>query len=277
MRTKALVLAVAALAGGLLTQPASAGNPGWIVTCAYARSAADDPVVFPGQPGASHSHDFLGNRTTGATSTYADLRAGTTSCATAADHASYWAPSMYQGTGRQVIPGDSTRQRSYYRADNLAAGTKVEPFPADLRLIAGNSKARSAAENPELGKEIYWGCSDNSTGKLAAPPSSCSTGIISLHVGFPNCWDGVLTHQNDTVHVVYPSRGVCPSAFPRTLPRLIERFEYPVGTTTGSVYLASGGTWTAHADFWNAWDQSVLSRLVANCLNAGVDCGKNPA
>src|SRR5262245_7000300 len=38
-------------------------------TCAYSHSASDDPIVFPGMPGASHRHDFGGNPSTSAYST----------------------------------------------------------------------------------------------------------------------------------------------------------------------------------------------------------------
>ena len=287
MRSRAFaIIAAVLMAGAILSlpgaSPAQAGSAGWIVTCNYARSAPDDPIVAPGIAGGSHLHDFLGNKATSATSTYQSMTSGSSTCGTATDLAANRAPALLRSDGTQVRPtgtfaGRSTRQRVYYRADNLRTGTKVEAFPADLRLVAGNSHATSLADNPELGGDIYWGCSDNSTGKLKAPPASCSTGIITLHVGFPNCWDGVLTHKNDTAHVRYPSGGVCPTGFGHALPRIIERMEYPVGTTTGSVKLSSGPTFTAHADFWNTWNQPALARLVANCLNAGVDCGKDPA
>jgi hypothetical protein len=285
VRRLAVALSVAVLALGATlagsVAPAEAASPGWIVTCTYTRSLTQDPIVAPGPTGRSHSHDFVGNRTTGSTSSYATMRRGASSCGTKADNASYWMPSLFRGNS-QVKPagsyaGRSTRQRSYYRADNLKPGTKIEPFPADLRVVAGNAKARNAAENPALGKEIYWGCSENSTGKLTAPPASCGTGIISLHVGFPNCWNGKLTHKNDTANLRYPSSGVCPTGFTRALPRLIQRFEYPVGPKTGSVWLASGATFTAHADFWNTWDQAALTRLVKRCLTGNVSCGKDPA
>jgi hypothetical protein len=29
---------------------------------------------------------------------------------------------------------------------------------------------------------------------------------------------------------------------------------------------------SVHADFWNVWDQTVLTQLVTTCLNAGTQC-----
>jgi hypothetical protein len=283
MRTTArplllLLLTVVAVAGTLVASPgASASSPGWLNRCGYTDSRSDDPIVFPDKPGASHLHDFLGNKSTDAGSTVASMKAAGTSCTLAADTASYWAPALYRN-GQKVSPtgswaGHATRQQIYYRDNNLAAGTFIHSIPADLRLVAGQGHAMSPAENPKLGKEIYWGCSDNSTGKLIAPPASCASGIITLHIGFPNCWDGVLTHSNDTAHVVYPKSYECPAAFPKALPRVIVRFEYPVGTSTGLITLSSGPTFTVHGDFWNTWQQPRLDRLVTDCLNLDKDCG----
>jgi hypothetical protein len=268
---------VAALFGATLTptKPAAASSsPGWLVTCTALHSRPDDPIVHPGMTGMSHLHDFVGNPTTIASSTYSTENAASPSgCSASSDTSGYWTPAVYRN-GVKINPQSSgSRDQIYYRADNLVTGTKVEPFPADFRMIAGNAMALSPADSPKLGKELYWGCSDNSTGKLAAPPASCSTGIISLHVGFPNCWDGVLTHVNDTSHVRYPSSGLCPTGYPRKLPRVILRWEFPVGTQTGNITLSSGPTYTIHADFWNTWNQTRLTSLVNNCLNAFVSCG----
>jgi hypothetical protein len=284
--------------------PSPTGTPsssaGWLLVCDYSHSLMDDPVVFPGVPDASHLHDFFANTSVNAFSTYGSMTDATTTCsATSGDSSGYWAPALYQD-GVKIDPagvsvaGRSTREQFYYRKNNLADGTVIQTIPPDLRVIAGNSHAMSEADNPKLGSEIYWGCSDNSTsGKLKAPPASCTTGIITLHIGFPNCWDGVnldtvrpdgspasnpvtgRVYPNDhRSHMAYPSSGVCPADHPVPLPRVISRIEYPVGTTTGTITLSSGPTYTAHGDFWNTWNQSRLEQLIADCLNAGLNCGK---
>lgn len=38
--------------------------------------------------------------------------------------------------------------------------------------------------------------------------------------------------------------------------------------------LSSGAPDTLHADFWNTWQQGALERLVTDCLNGGIGCGK---
>ena len=37
--------------------------------------------------------------------------------------------------------------------------------------------------------------------------------------------------------------------------------------------LSSGDMGSAHADFFNTWNQAELTRLVTTCLNAGIQCG----
>jgi hypothetical protein len=115
-------------------------------------------------------------------------------------------------------------------------------------------------------------------------PSSATTRRPGAAVAFPSCsawsrcWDGV-TVGGDAVaagHVTFSSGGACPAGFPHKLPRLIERLEYPVGTSSSGVALSSGPPYTAHADFWSTWQTSRLSALVAACLNAGKDCGTDP-
>jgi hypothetical protein len=273
VRGVALVMFATTL--GLVAGQASA-SPGWINRCPYSHSLMDDPIVFPGQPGASHLHDFFGAKDTDAASTYRSMRRGGTTCQ-ARDTAGYWLPALYEN-GRRVLPkGGDTREQLYYRDSNLRPGTRVRPFPRGLQLIAGNSHATSLKENPLVGEEIYWGCSDNHPEGKFVTPVNCATGIISLHVGFPNCWDGA--HRSMArfpTSVVYPEDGVCPRSNPIPLPRLIARFEYPVGTKTGLIKLSSGPTYTIHGDFWNTWKQHALKVLVSRCLNADRDCGSFP-
>jgi hypothetical protein len=252
---------------------------GWIVPCTLSHSLPDDPIVAPGHPGAAHLHDFIGGRAVDANATYQEVVAGGTSCsASSGDTGGYWTPALYRGSSKVDPAGsfgaDQVKQGVYFRGNNLLPGTVVQTIPPDLRIIAGNADAASPSDNPELGKELYFGCSDNSTGKMTQPPA-CPTGIITVHIGFPNCWNGRdLDSPDHQSHMAYPDDGLCPSSHPVALPRVIMRLEYPVGTGSGGVTLSSGPPHTLHGDFWNTWQQAKLDHLVAVCLNAGVDCKK---
>src|SRR5438128_12610277 len=43
----------------------------FVENCAFSHRAPDDPIVFPGKPGLSHDHSFVGNESTDAFSTFA--------------------------------------------------------------------------------------------------------------------------------------------------------------------------------------------------------------
>jgi hypothetical protein len=266
---------------------------GWLIRSVdsgantYTGSRNDDPIVFPNQPGASHLHDFFCNAQTTASSTYLQMVGATTVCPSG-DAAGYWAPALYKN-GVKVNPaGAGVREQIYYRANNITAAVRITPFPAGFMMVVGDSHATSLSDanavnadsglGSRIGVEQYWGCSNNSESGKPMEPINCTTGIISLHLGFPNCWNGVKVNgdQIRAGTMRYPSSGACPAAFPIALPRLIERFEYPVGTDSSGITLASGPTYTVHADFWNTWKQSSLEYLVDNCLNAAIDCGTNP-
>ena len=80
----------------------------FISVCGFSHRAADDPIVYPGQPGVSHDHSFVGNTTTSASSTPASLRkAGTTTCTRKGDAAAYWMPTVYVD-GRATPPSGAT-------------------------------------------------------------------------------------------------------------------------------------------------------------------------
>jgi len=258
-------------------EESAADDGGWLLKCPYSHSLADDPIVFFDEPEASHLHDFFGNTTTEARSTYDSMTAdpSTTTCPSrTGDTSAYWTPALFKD-GVKIDPaGRGVREQFYYRKNNLRPETPIRSFPPNFRMIAGNGHAMSEAENPYLGREIYYGCSDNSESGKPTAPLDCPTGIISLHVGFPNCWDGVNIDSPDhKSHVVYPSRGVCPDDHPVALPRLIIRIEFPVGTDSSGITLSSGAYYTAHADFWNTWQQDMLEAFVDECLNTNTDCG----
>jgi len=236
----------------------------FVSRCAFSHRAADDPIVFFGQPGASHDHSFVGNRGTNASSTLSTLLAGTTTCNRPGDTAAYWMPTLYVN-GQAVAP---TFAQIYYRRRTLK---RVEAFPAGFRMIGGDSKATAAQPL----RVTFWNCG---IGGGVAPTSTVPTcpdarfNSLRLHVTFPSCWDGKsLDSPNHQSHVAYPLRGRCPATFSHALPQISLIYRYP--TTGGpSSFLASGGQLSGHADFFNAWRQSDLQALVDGCLNALRHC-----
>ena len=260
---------------GLSVPPAQAAQAGqFVLRCGYSHSLPDDPIVFPGQPGASHLHDFFGNTGVNASSTFGTMLAGETTCRVPSDTAGYWAPAGFLN-GVQLKPGV---MRIYYLAP-AATGTPGT-IPAGLQMVGGNKEAQSPGENPH----VSWSCGQ--TTSVSTPhqdtPYDCRPwaqygfvdGIVAS-IDFPSCWNGTGLRPED---VTYPEGGTCPPGFGNVIPKLSERVHYGVMNPLGldgtlAFQLSSGPPYTMHADFWNTWEQERLDQLVADCLIARVHCG----
>jgi len=272
-RTGAVLVGVTALAGcgdAESSRPQSGAAPDqplqgpqgavgqFAVECPWSHSSFDDPIVHPGHAGASHRHDFFGNTTTAADSTYDDLLGGSTTCDQRLDTASYWAPSLLAADGAPVAPLGAT---AYYRAGVGIDEALLEPYPAGLMMVAGSATARS----PQPISVVAWAC--GSGGQRHASPPTCAGGVgPRLLVTFPDCWDGRRIDSDDhQIHVSYSHQGACPDTHPTAIPQLQFAIDYPPTDPEG-LSLASGPIETAHADFWNTWNQDKLATEVDLCL-----------
>jgi Domain of unknown function (DUF1996) len=270
----AAVLGPAALAGGTPTSGderaaishADLVGVNFVENCRYSHQAPDDPIVFPGKPGASHQHTFVGNVTTDAFSSFGSLRSGDTTCMRADDTAAYWVPALYQGT-TEILPVAAT---VYYRRGTLA---EVSTFPNNLRMIAGDAKATS----PQGMRITFWSCGVASGVDRTADVPTCPDtrgSFLRLHIRFPECWDGRrLDSPDHTSHMAYATRAGCPATHPVEVPQITQIYRYPTRGGEG-FSLASGGVYSAHADFVNAWNPGALRKLVQGCLNELKHCGR---
>jgi hypothetical protein len=240
--------------------------PQFVVECPFSHALPDDPIVYPGQAGASHLHVFFGNETADAASTLASLEVGTTTCEQQLDRASYWAPALLAPDGRMVTPEKST---AYYRAGEGIDPTTVQPYPPGLMMIAGDMTATEA--QPQ--SVTAWTCGASAERFSTIP--TCPEGRgVRMVVTFPDCWDGSNLDSHDhRSHVAYSTGGACASAFPVSVPQLTFTVAYDVTGDPTSYELASGGVLSGHADFVNAWDETKLATEVTSCLHRGVICG----
>jgi hypothetical protein len=262
-----------AVSAALADSPAKAGKKmgvfagvNFVSSCKFGHRAGDDPIVYPGQPGKSHDHTFVGNVSTNASSTLASLQAAATTCQRPADRAGYWMPTLIVD-GQAVEPLGST---IYYRR-NVAA--RLQVFPAGLKMIAGDAKAVA----PQGKRITFWNCGVEGGIRSSDTPPVCPGGRgqgLRLHVNFPSCWDGRNTDSADhKSHMAYPTGGACPADHPVGVPVISLIYRYPVSGAHEFV-LASGGVYSAHADFFNAWIQPRLQQLVNRCLNQLQHCGR---
>jgi Domain of unknown function (DUF1996) len=226
----------------------------FIVECGWSHSSFDDPIVHPGHGGASHRHDFFGNTEASATSTYEQLVVAPTTCQQRLDTAAYWAPSLLDDGGTPIEPIMAT---AYYRTGDGVDPTTITAYPPDLRMLGG---------------EAGWTCRSGLAGSRTPPSCAVSAGL-QLAIEFPDCWDGARIDSTDhRSHVAASVDGRCPAGHPVPIPLLELVIDYGVVDPAG-LTLSSGPVSSAHADFWNTWDQDKLETEVELCLRRQQVCG----
>jgi hypothetical protein len=251
-------------------------------SCTMSHFSFDDPIVYPGRPGAAHLHMFFGNTRADAASTPASIaQTGNSTCAGGiANRSAYWVPALIDATAKAVLPSD---QIFYYKTGyGGVAPSRVKAMPAGLRMIAGS--AASAARQDYA----YWGCWEVYIGHLAtigevtANPQ-CTAGMhLVMTVNFPQCWDGVnLDAPDHQSHMAYPTGSGCPATHPVALPEITMNIKYTIpatGTAGWHIssdmydYATKGGGLSLHGDWMNGWKQDVLQAFITNCENVPKDC-----
>jgi hypothetical protein len=249
----------------------------WSVKCNHSHSAPDDPIVFPGLAGRSHLHDFFGNVSVDANTTTASLARAASTCLKGMDEvdkAAYWTPALLHNGQPVTGSPDELRIDAYYAV--LDKPLPVRPMPNGLRMVAGNSAARTAQPiNIVHYNCLHYPTGGQATGRSAEIPSCPAGTYLSAKIVFPSCWDGVnLDSPDHKSHMAYPVRQVCPVSHPVGLPALGIRLRWKAarGIPSSQLALSSGGQHSMHADFWNVWSPSVMRWLVDNCLNATRNC-----
>ncbi|MBQ1023395.1 DUF1996 domain-containing protein [Micromonospora sp. C95] len=236
--------------------------------CTYSHRLPDDPIVFPGLPGASHMHSFFGSTVTNAHTTLPDLVRSSTTCNPRVDVSSYWVPTLY----RDNVPVEPTIATFYYLGEGVRSDVvaQTQPFPQGLRLVAGN--ARAAGPGDSIAR---WSCLH--AGHV--PPSkdfvNCPAGtMLESYLDFPQCWNGRdLDSPDHQSHLAYPVNQACPASHPVHVPKLRQVLRYPVNGDPSRLRLASGRGYTMHGDFFNAWPVEELARRVRDCIRPVIKCG----
>ncbi|MEU8503922.1 DUF1996 domain-containing protein [Streptomyces brevispora] len=243
----------------------------FLAECPYTHRAPDDPIVFPGLPGASHMHSFFGNTSTNGKSDLASLERAGSSCAPATDLSSYWVPTLYDGN-KEVEPTGTT---FYYLGEGVRDDVikRIRPFPRGLRIVAGNAKATGPDDNTIS----RWSCLHHGEVNPSHNFVNCpADAMLESYLDFPQCWNGRdLDSADHKSHMAYPVNGECPSTHPVPVPKLRQVLRYPVNGDPARFRLASGPGYTMHGDFFNVWPEAEMAQRVRDCINAIVKCGAN--
>ncbi len=268
--------------------------------CTYSHMNFDDPIVYPGQPGLSHLHAFFGNSLTNANSTAASLAStGNSTCRGGTiNRTAYWQPAIIDTKdGTPVAPRIAI---VYYKSGGAALPADVQPLPAGLRMVAGDSKGSapvawgpasfSCNGEPQGSK---WDFSDPKQPNTYQIPNCPVGGEVWASVAFPQCWDGVnLDSPDHKSHMAYwPSPnpyadathpwGKCPPSHPVTLPVITITAVYEVTEAnaplrwrlSSDVYDASiPAGYSLHADWFGGWRPEIVNTWTKGCINPGNDC-----
>lgn len=241
--------------------------------CGVSHFAFDDPIVFPGQAGKSHLHMFFGNTGANAYTTKDNITTtGDSTCSGGIlNRTGYWVPAMVNlKTGAPVAPsGSSWYYKSAYRGVRAA---DVKPFPAGLRMIAGES-GRTVARTDDM---IRFGCA--STSLVARSIPDCAVGDqVTIGIVFPQCWDGVNIDSPDhKSHMAYASGG-CPASHPVALAEVALNISFTVTEARPDLnwklssdnYPSAGAQhgYSFHADWFNGWRDDIMKTFVTKCIN----------
>jgi hypothetical protein len=253
--------------------------------CAYAKMAFDDPIVFPGQPNASHLHQFFGNTDVNANTTSETIGStGSSTCSGGtANRTGYWTPALIDAGGNVVAPSTAT---IYYKSGYQMKPSLVQPMPTGLRMIAGDKNWTNVSQNQQ---RVWWTCDGGGGPTYSATIPACSVRVM-LIVIFPQCWDGKnLDSPDHKSHMAYPNYSnatdgsKCPSTHPVVVPEITEEFFWPVpsGANASTFHISSDmdltkpGGLSAHADWMMGWDPDVMKTFVTLCLDMSKDCQVN--
>ena len=269
--------------------------------CTPGQVRADDPIVFPGQPGRSHLHQFFGNTGANANSTYASLRlTGESTCNNVLNRSAYWVPAMLNGKGDVVRPDYVS---IYYKRipgsspDCQRQGRACVALPRGLRYIFGYNMATMK------GDHFYFNC-DGPTATpghypdIVTAAKFCPVGNrLGAVINGPDCWNGrdidSADHRSHMAYAGWGQDGIykCPATHPYVVPTFTLGAWY---TTDGD--LDRSGQWrqgqrtwslssdtmpgmapqrpgtTFHADWFGAWDDRVMKMWTDNCINKMLNC-----
>lgn len=272
------------------------------MTCTAGHLNYDDALLYPGQAGRAHLHQYFGNLLADANSTFESLRTtGDSTCnltgeGVSANRSAYWMPAMLDGKGNVVRPDYAS---VYYKRRPLSDPIVSDPthpqfygkavgLPNGLRFIMGWNQVNPANTNPG---SFDWKCDagpDNGRTftNMEEALANCPAGAgLYATVRAPDCWNGTqLSGAEHRNHLSYPlntGQGFfrCPATHPYVIPayQLTARWEVDGNKDTwvlSSDYMLPGGRRgaTFHADFFEAWDAGVKKVWEDNCINRLLDC-----
>nr|BFE71948.1 hypothetical protein GCM10020092_052490 [Actinoplanes digitatis] len=119
----------------------------FLADCPFSHRLPDDPIVFPGLPGASHMHSFFGATSTNAHTNLNSLQNGRSNCNPSVDLSSYWVPTLYNAANQPVEPNIVT---FYYLGEGIANPGAIQSMPLGMRIVAKQREGHRTGRDHHL-------------------------------------------------------------------------------------------------------------------------------
>ena len=160
---------------------------------------------------------------------------------------------------------------AYYRAGEDVDPATVEPYPPGLMMVAGRRTRHRGPADQHRGLVVRGGRSAGvGADDVPGPGRPAAARDVPRLLGRRTRRQRRTTAPTSS----YSPDGECDDAHPVPIPQLQFTIDYPpVPGDPADLALASGETFTAHADFWNAWHEAKLAEEVELCIHRQLVCG----
>ena len=235
--------------------------------CVVTHLSYDDPVVYPGQPGAAHLHMFYGNTSTDHNTTSANIRQrGNSSCRGGTVNLSaYWSPALYDANMQVRIPHSIF---IYYKNFTIER-SQLRPIPVGMQMLA--SQAVLNAHQFHFGPH-----------PIDFDDGSPSVVGLGLTIDFPNCaavdaqGNPILSSPGGTSHLAYAAYNGCPASHPYSMPSMSINLVYNLDPNS-RWQLASDSSpdtqgATLHADYIAGWTDTAMQTITQCNRDLNEEC-----
>lgn len=259
-------------------------------TCEFSHFSYDDPLIFPGKPGAAPLRVYFGNTDVNAFSTHDSLiNSGSSTCnGQELNRTAYWVPAMFDADGNVRIP---ERVQIYYKGEGLTRG-RAKAYPDGAAMIALTDPHKLPASRGGAPGKFSFTCTDQFSGAKSPASNTIPNcdgnrfgnrffAVLEMDVKFPQCWNG--QDPTDWNNFFLPRssgwyRSDCQGG--TNLPNMEYQIAYRIerGENTRGWYLASdvdprtfqrsgapGNTIRGY--WWGGWHKQINQMWVDNCTN----------
>jgi len=202
-----------------------------------------------------------------------------------------------RGSDGQALENNNLGPDVYYKRGVVG---EIQPMPEGLRMISGFGS--SGPSSPQPVGVIRWSCHDENVAAglednffphiPACEQGPGETYHVVLSIFFPMCWDGenldVPDHHSHMAYGEFREDEIrCPRSHPVALPQVSYHLFFPIlPETTGPSgnssdwFLASDsydvtanpGGYSAHGDWFMAWDKETIETFTRHCINEERHC-----